>query len=138
MEAQVGLFDGRSRCVWLGYILVSNMFTHNTLEHSVTTATLNTLKKTRFSSNLHIISFMIHNSSSACDIWAVSSAKLFVVNAYHDGEDQSQKVDGVCRTKTGENSQTKVAAERRWRLRLLYTTLVKKCTPTQGIFHLCV
>lgn len=70
---------------------------------------------------------------------AVSSAELrCVVNAYHDGEDQGHDVDGVCRTKAGENCQTKVAAEWRRRFTLLYRTSVKICAPAQRTLHLWI
>lgn len=54
----------------------------------------------------------------------------------HDREDQGYNVDGVRRTKAGEDGQTEVAVERRRRFLFLYRAAVKKCTPTQGTFHL--
>lgn len=53
---------------------------------------------------------------------------------YHDREDQGHDVDGVCGTKTGENSQTKVAAE--GRRSFLLRTGVEEHTPTQGTLYL--
>lgn len=63
---------------------------------------------------------------------------LIIAVPRHDREDQGHNVDGVCRTKTGKNSQTKVATERRWRSLVLYRTAVKKSTPTEGTFHLWI
>lgn len=65
-----------------------------------------------------------------------SALPKYTVHAYHDREDQGHDVDGICGTKAGEYSQTKVATEWRWRFMILYKTMVKKCTPTQGTFHL--
>lgn len=57
---------------------------------------------------------------------------------YHDGEDQGHYVDRVRRTEAGEKSQTEIAAERRWRFLIFCWSVVKKCTPIQGTFHVWI
>ena len=61
-----------------------------------------------------------------------------IIHAHHDGEDQGHDVDRVRRTKAGENSQTQVATQRRWRFLLYYGSTVKKHAPAQGTFHLWI
>ena len=123
--------DGQNRCVWLCCILVSN-----TLTHSTTWRNTVSLKHSKHHADRTFIfclthfPLLIHSSTSVRgDIWR---------KAYHDGEDQGHNVDGVRRTKAGEDSQAKIAAERRWRFLLLYGTAVEKYTSTHGALNLWI
>lgn len=61
-----------------------------------------------------------------------------LLGPHHDGEDQSHDVDGVGRTKAGENSQAQVAAQRRRRLLFSSGNAVQEGAGTQGTLHLRV
>lgn len=70
MEYQAGLFDGQSRCVWLGFISVSNTLTHTTARQD--TVWLKHIKhpKTECISPLSVTP-TTHSSSANCEMYNV-------------------------------------------------------------------
>lgn len=60
------------------------------------------------------------------------------LRTHHDGEDQSQDVDGVGGAEAGENGQAQVAAQRRRSLLLRHGDTVQEGAGAQGALHLGV